>query len=46
LGEGLVLDESQSFDGRYDGTKDIDIEALLTISFLDGCGQSSENVVF
>jgi hypothetical protein len=36
LGEGLVLDDSQSFDGRYDGNTEIDIEALLTISFLDG----------
>lgn len=36
LGDGLVLDDSQSFDGRYDGATEIDIEALLTISFLDG----------
>jgi hypothetical protein len=36
LGEGLVLDDSEKFDGRYDGTTEIDIEALLTICFLDG----------
>jgi hypothetical protein len=36
LGEGLILDDSEKFDGRYDGTTDIDIEALLTICFLDG----------
>jgi hypothetical protein len=36
LGEGLILDESEKFDGRYDGRTDIDIEALLTICFLDG----------
>jgi hypothetical protein len=36
LGEGLSLDDSEKFDGRYDGTTDIDIEALLTICFLDG----------
>lgn len=36
LGEGLILDDSQNFDGRYDGTSDIDIEAMLTICFLDG----------
>jgi hypothetical protein len=35
LGEGLVLDDNERFDGRYDGTTDIDIEAMLSICFLD-----------
>lgn len=36
LGEGLLFDDSQDFNGRFDGKTDIDIEAMLTICFLDG----------
>jgi hypothetical protein len=36
LGDGLVFDDNETFDGRYDGQTDIDIEAMLTICFLDG----------
>jgi hypothetical protein len=36
LGEGLIFDDSEKFDGRYDGKTEIDIEAMLTICFLDG----------
>ena len=36
LGEGLIFDDGETFDGRFDGKTDIDIEAMLTICFLDG----------
>ena len=36
LGEGLIFDDTEKFDGRYDGKTEIDIEAMLTICFLDG----------
>lgn len=35
FGQGLGLDEGPAYDGRFDGVSDMDIEAMLSICFLD-----------
>jgi len=35
LGTGLFLDDGEPFNGRYDGSSDMDLETMLSIRFLD-----------
>jgi len=49
LGRGLSLEDAEPFNGRYDGVSDIDMEAMLSIRFLDqlkaaGVGPESREV--